>query len=72
MIKDKRFALLYRLCAFVFAVAAFYGIPVLSDDGNIIASYQAGKGLSVENGQLLQNGTEWRYSLKDSILNILT
>ena len=55
--------------SFVF-VAAFEEPPVKNADGSIVTRFEAGKGLFVDNGTLINNGSEWSYSLNGGILSI--
>jgi len=52
-------------------ILATYESPAAkTENGDILIGYEQSKGLFIENGTLLNDGSEWNYTLKEGVLNI--
>ena len=52
-------------------ILATYESPAeKTENGDILIGYEQGKDLFIENGTLLNDGSEWKYTLKEGVLNI--
>jgi len=51
-------------------LAAYESPAEKTENGDILIGYEQGKGLFIENGTLLTDGSEWKYTLNEGVLNI--
>jgi len=70
-VNGKEICETYVISTGTFVILAAYDSPAAkTENGDIITTFEPGKGLFVENGTLLKDGSEWEYTLKEGVLNI--